>query len=49
MKDNRIAKIVRDGKPHSRRPPGRPPKRWRPGGIVGCRRRRELLKAGKTD
>jgi len=29
MEDNRIAKIARDGKPHSRRPPGRPPKRWR--------------------
>jgi len=29
ISDNRIAKIARDGKPHSGRPPGRPPKRWR--------------------
>jgi len=45
MEDNIIAKIARDGKLHSRRAPGRPPKRWR---IAGCRRRKELFKARKT-
>jgi len=29
MEDNRIAKIARDGRPHSRRPPGSPPKKWK--------------------
>ncbi|XP_011866122.1 PREDICTED: uncharacterized protein LOC105561071 [Vollenhovia emeryi] len=28
MAEERIARTARDGKPTSRRPPGRPPKRW---------------------
>lgn len=29
MTDDRLVKIARNGKPETRRPPGRPPKRWR--------------------
>jgi len=29
MSDDRLAKRARDGRPFTRRPPGRPPKRWR--------------------
>jgi len=47
MEDNRIAKIARDGKPYSRRPPARPPKMWRDS-WMSTSRRKELLKAGKT-
>ncbi|XP_044744248.1 uncharacterized protein LOC123306342 [Coccinella septempunctata] len=29
MGDDRLAKVVRNGKPTSKRPPGKPPKRWK--------------------
>jgi len=47
MEDNRIAKVARDGKPHSIE--DRQADHQRGGGIAGCRRRKELPKAGKTD
>lgn len=45
MKDTIIAKMVRDGKPDSKRLLGRPLKDGR---TVGCRRLMELLEAGET-